>query len=136
MTEQKHRILVVDDDDAARRALSRMLDSLGHETEEVSDGLECIAKLALTHHERWDGSGYPEGLAEEDIPIEGRICAVADVFDALSTNRHYRDAVPHETVYEIMDASKGKHLEAFFDVREEIEGIQGAWSDRSSHAVQ
>jgi putative two-component system response regulator len=95
--------------------------------------------IALTHHERWDGSGYPVGIAGEDIPLEGRICAVADVFDALSTNRHYRDAVPLPTVYEMMDAGRGKHLDprvldAFFTVREEIEAIQRAWSDRAIEA--
>jgi putative two-component system response regulator len=46
--------------------------------------------MALTHHERWDGSGYPRGLSGEDIPLSGRICAVADVFDALTTPRPYK----------------------------------------------
>jgi putative two-component system response regulator len=49
-------------------------------------------EIALTHHERWDGSGYPRGLSGEDIPLVGRICAVADVFDALISVRSYKDA--------------------------------------------
>ena len=52
--------------------------------------------VALSHHERWDGSGYPKGLEKDDIPISGRICAVADVFDALTSNRPYKDKIPLE----------------------------------------
>jgi putative two-component system response regulator len=54
--------------------------------------LALAEQTALTHHERWDGSGYPAGLAGEAIPITGRIVAVADVFDALTHNRPYKDA--------------------------------------------
>jgi putative two-component system response regulator len=58
--------------------------------------------IALTHHERWDGSGYPNQLAGEDIPLVGRICAVADVFDALSSKRCYKDPWPlQDTLQEI-----------------------------------
>ncbi len=49
--------------------------------------------IALTHHERWDGSGYPKGLRGEEIPLSGRVCALADVFDALTTKRPYKDGV-------------------------------------------
>jgi putative two-component system response regulator len=55
-----------------------------------SELLELAATIAATHHERWDGSGYPRGLKGEDIPLAGRIVAVADVFDALSSDRPYR----------------------------------------------
>jgi len=52
--------------------------------------------IALTHHERWDGTGYPRGLAGEQIPLSGRICALADIFDALTTKRSYKDEIPLE----------------------------------------
>jgi putative two-component system response regulator len=60
--------------------------------------LQMGETIALTHHERWDGSGYPNRLAGEDIPLVGRICAIADVFDALSSKRCYKDAWPLEKV--------------------------------------
>jgi putative two-component system response regulator len=68
--------------------------------------LEMAAEIALTHHERWDGSGYPAGLAGGDIPLVGRIVAVADVFDALTNERPYKDAWPlADAVAEIRDQS-------------------------------
>jgi putative two-component system response regulator len=91
--------------------------------------LDMAARIALTHHERWDGSGYPIGLAKEDIPIEGRITAVADVFDALSTRRPYKPAFPLEKCFEILREGRGGHfdptvLDAFFAARDEIVSIQ------------
>lgn len=56
-----------------------------------SDVLKLAESIALTHHERWDGSGYPGGLKGEEIPLEGRVCAIADVFDALVTKRRYKE---------------------------------------------
>lgn len=87
--------------------------------------LMMAARIALTHHERWDGAGYPLGLAGEDIPLEGRITAVADVFDALSSRRPYKPAFPLERCFEVMDQESGKHfdpkvVEAFFSQRDLI----------------
>jgi PAS domain S-box-containing protein len=65
------------------------------------------AKIALTHHENWDGSGYPRGLRGEEIPIEGRIAAVADVFDALLSDRPYRAAMDPARVRAILDEGRG-----------------------------
>ena len=73
--------------------------------------LQVGARIALTHHERWDGSGYPQGLIGEDIPIAGRICAVADVFDALTTRRAYKDELPVEQALQLIRESSGQ----FFD---------------------
>ena len=73
--------------------------------------LQVGARIALTHHERWDGSGYPQGLIGEEIPVAGRICAVADVFDALTTRRSYKEEVPVEQALQLIQESSGQ----FFD---------------------
>ena len=66
------------------------------------------AEVAVTHHERWDGAGYPAGLAGEAIPLSGRITAVVDFFDALTMDRVYRRAFPVETALEMLAAEKGR----------------------------
>ncbi len=63
--------------------------------------------IALSHHERWDGSGYPYRLKGEDIPLSGRICAMADIFDALTTKRPYKDEVSVEEAYDLILESSG-----------------------------
>ncbi len=67
--------------------------------------------IALTHHEKWNGKGYPRGLAGEEIPIEGRIVALADVFDALSSKRCYKPAFPLEKVEKIIMEDTGSHFD-------------------------
>ncbi len=81
--------------------------------------------IALTHHERWDGSGYPQGLRGTRIPIVGRITAIADVFDALTTRRPYKEPFSLEKSFAIIRESKGTHfdpdvVDAFFAVQDEI----------------
>jgi putative two-component system response regulator len=73
--------------------------------------LETAAIIARTHHEKWDGSGYPEGLSGEQIPLEGRITAVADVFDAISSARPYKDAFPNEKCIQIIEEGRGSHFD-------------------------
>lgn len=73
--------------------------------------LDLAASMALTHHERIDGQGYPRGLRAEEIPIEGRICAVADVFDALTNHRVYRPAMTLERSMEIMLAGRASQFD-------------------------
>jgi putative two-component system response regulator len=73
--------------------------------------LKVAKSVSLTHHEKWDGSGYPRGLAGKDIPIEGRICAIADVFDALTSKRPYKEAWSIEKTVEFLKDQKGKHFE-------------------------
>lgn len=82
-------------------------------------------KVALNHHEKWNGRGYPNGKAEEDIPLCARIMAVADVFDAVSAKRCYRDAMPLEKCFAIIYEGRGtdfdpRIVDAFFDRQREI----------------
>lgn len=76
-----------------------------------SELLQLAATIALTHHERYDGTGYPRGLAGEKIPLEGRISAVADVFDALLSDRCYRPALPAAEAVRIIEEGKGSHFD-------------------------
>ena len=73
--------------------------------------LQAGEVIALSHHEKWDGSGYPKGLAGENIPLWGRICAVADVFDALASKRPYKEAFSNEKSLEIMKEKRGTHFD-------------------------
>ncbi|MEX0971781.1 MAG: HD domain-containing phosphohydrolase [Solirubrobacterales bacterium] len=77
----------------------------------ASELLSMAAEIALTHHEWFDGSGYPRGLSGEQIPLEGRIVAVADVFDALLSDRPYRAAMPVEEAVELIAAERGTHFD-------------------------
>jgi len=81
-----------------------------------SELLKAGEVIALTHHEKWNGTGYPEGLSGEDIPIEGRIMAIADVFDALTSKRPYKKAFSVEKSLEIIQEGRGSHFDpAVFD---------------------
>jgi putative two-component system response regulator len=73
--------------------------------------LAMAHRIALSHHEKWDGSGYPAGLAGEAIPLEGRIVAVADVFDALTSVRPYKTAWPVEEALAYLREQRGKHFD-------------------------
>lgn len=102
--------------------------------------LKTAAEIALYHHERWDGQGYPHGLAREAIPEAARIVAIADVYDALSHDRVYRSALPVDEVLELMAEGLGKQfdpslLPIFFAVHEEIERIAGAVPDDPPRAI-
>jgi cyclic di-GMP phosphodiesterase len=92
--------------------------------------LDLAATIARTHHERYDGAGYPCRLAGTGIPIEGRIAGVADAFDALTSDRVYRPAVPLEETLEVMRAGRGTQfdpevLDAFLDSLGEVVRIDG-----------
>jgi putative two-component system response regulator len=96
--------------------------------------LVLAAKIAQTHHEKWDGTGYPLGLKGEQIPIEGRITSVSDVYDALCSVRPYKEGFSVEQALRIMLAERGtrfdpKVLDAFVDQIPRIEKIRKAYSD-------
>jgi putative two-component system response regulator len=96
--------------------------------------MRMASRIALTHHEWWNGEGYPLGLAGEDIPIEGRITAVADVYDALSSKRPYKKAFPRETCFQMLDEKRGiqfdaRVLDAFFARADDIIDIQIRYAD-------
>lgn len=76
-----------------------------------SELLRMSERIALAHHERWDGTGYPRGLAGEEIPIEARIVAIADVFDALTHDRPYRKAWPLDAVIAEIGRERGRHFD-------------------------
>lgn len=99
--------------------------------------LRLAARIALTHHEKWDGTGYPLGLQGENIPLEGRITAVADVFDALSSARPYKKAFSLEQCFEMLEAERGKHfdpkvLDAFFACKPEVLRICAEYADAAA----
>ena len=75
------------------------------------DFLLFAKEIAYTHQEKWDGTGYPEGLAGNDIPVSGRLMAIADVYDALISRRVYKEAMSHEEAVEIISKGKGTHFD-------------------------
>jgi putative two-component system response regulator len=107
---------------------SRILDN------STSQILQAGRVIALHHHERWDGAGYPSGLAGSDIPLWGRICAVADVFDAVTSERPYKPAFPNEEALQLLRDGRGKHfdprvVDVFFECLEEILAVQDKHKD-------
>jgi len=100
----------------------------------ASELVQLGGLIAYTHHERWDGAGYPRGLTGEEIPREGRIAAVADVFDALTSDRVHRPALPIKSALEIMRGQRGRCfdaeiLDAFFAAQPEIEALREQYAD-------
>lgn len=117
--------------DQNETALMRRHPELGRVLLGSGDGpplLREAASLAWTHHECFDGTGYPRGLAGDDIPVGARILAVADVLDALTTRRSFKDAYPFDVAVEMIRASAGRHfdprvVEAFCDCAGDIERV-------------
>ncbi|MEI7997446.1 MAG: two-component system response regulator [Methylococcaceae bacterium] len=116
--------------------------TLGHDAIEHAEqqlgikvGFLRIAKeIALSHQEKWDGSGYPQGLAGDAIPVSARLMAVADVYDALISRRVYKDSMPHEDALKIMREGRGTHfdpdmLDAFLEIHETMRAIAERFVD-------
>jgi adenylate cyclase len=115
-----------------RQALQRAEDKFGQGVN--SSFLQYGKEMAYTHHERWDGSGYPEGLQGENIPVFGRIMAIADVYDALISKRIYKPPFTHEEAVSIIAQQKGllfdpEIVEAFLEVHEKFWEVALAFAD-------
>lgn len=96
--------------------------------------LETAREIAYTHHEKWNGSGYPNGLKGEQIPISGRIMALADVYDALTSQRVYKEAFSHEVAREIILNGRGTHfdpeiIDAFLELEKEFYKVAKEFKD-------
>jgi putative two-component system response regulator len=105
-----------------------------------SELLKIAAVIAWTHHERYDGTGYPRGLKGHDIPLEGRITAIADNFDALTTQRVYKPAYDFDHAKDLMLKERGTHfdpelLDIFFGSLDDVKRIYEQFSDPSWHAI-
>ncbi|WP_417071135.1 response regulator [Niveibacterium terrae] len=103
----------------------------------LGSAFELAAEIALRHHEKWDGSGYPDGLSGEDIPESARIVAIADVFDALTMVRPYKHAWSLADAFAWIEHSRGSHfdagmVDAFLDIRPEIEMIRQSWAEKEA----
>jgi putative two-component system response regulator len=96
--------------------------------------LKMAKDIAESHHEKYDGTGYPHGLKGEEIPLSGRIIAVADVYDALVSKRVYKDAFSHDSACAIIEEGRAKHfdpdvVDAFLAVGDEFLDIQQRFVD-------
>lgn len=108
--------------------------------EHEDDVINKAIIIAGTHHERWDGSGYPTGLIGEEIPLAGRIMAIADVYDALTTRRHYKNSWSHKDATEEIIRNKGTHfdpviVESFERIHEEFELVAERLRDETLDAT-
>ena len=113
-----------------RDAIEHAEKSLGLNVEFLS-----IAKeIAYSHQEKWDVTGYPEGIAGDAIPISARLMAIADVYDALISRRIYKEGMPHEQAVQIIAAEKGRHfdpdmVDAFIEIQDEFKAIAQRYAD-------
>ncbi len=90
--------------------------------------LHLAREIAESHQEKWDGSGYPEGLKGEEIPVSGRLMAIADVYDALISKRVYKPSFPHKKAVDIIREGKGVHfdpdmVDAFLELEDRFRKI-------------
>lgn len=101
--------------------------------------MDMASEIAQNHHEKWDGSGYPCGLSGENIPLSGRIVAIADVFDALTTERPYKKAWPVEEAVDFLKGQSGKHFDPelvvhFLEILPDILDVRGQYAENLKEA--
>jgi len=113
-----------------RDAILRAEQNLG----EAAGFLRYACEIAYCHHEKWDGSGYPQGLAEEQIPLSARLMAVADVYDALISQRPYKPPFTHERAMAIIVDGKGRHFDpdiadTFAEIADQFADIAASYRD-------
>jgi putative two-component system response regulator len=118
-----------------KQALENAEKNIGH-----TPYLEVAKQIAYCHHEKWDGSGYPEGLTGEEIPLSARIMAIADVYDALISKRHYKEAMRHEEAVSLIGESRGTHFDpavfdAFMQVSDEFRDIAERFKDCEADSI-
>jgi len=109
---------------------------IGYELLSFSDHpiLKMAADVALHHHEKWDGSGYPDGISGEKISLSARIVAVADVFDALTSDRPYKKAWPVDVAFKAIEEDSGSHFDptvvsAFLSASSDVEALISHWNE-------
>ncbi len=112
-------------------------DAIEHAEKQLGMHVEFLSmakEIALSHQEKWDGSGYPQGLAGEAIPLSARLMAVADVYDALISRRVYKEGMPHEKAVSIIQEGRGSHfdpdlVDAFVVLQQEFRNIAARFAD-------
>jgi len=112
-------------------------DAIEHAERSLGTPVEFLAmakEIAYGHQEKWDGSGYPQGIGGDDIPVSARLMAVADVYDALISRRVYKEGMPHEKAVEIIREGAGSHfdpdiVDAFLALQDEFRAIAGRFAD-------
>ncbi|MGE5027873.1 MAG: HD domain-containing phosphohydrolase, partial [Betaproteobacteria bacterium] len=112
-------------------------DAIEHAEQSLGTRVEFLntaKEIAYFHHEKWDGSGYPEGIAGDDIPIPARLMALADVYDALISRRVYKEGMSHEKAVQIVIEGRGSHfdpdiVDAFLEIQEVFRAIASRYAD-------
>ncbi|MDR1368491.1 MAG: response regulator [Candidatus Accumulibacter sp.] len=108
---------------------AQIIEKIRHRVNEESF-LDYAKIFALTHHEKWDGSGYPAGLSGENIPLQGRLMAISDVYDALIAERPYKKPMPHDRAVSIISEGSGKHfdprlVDVFLSISDQFKRVTG-----------
>jgi putative two-component system response regulator len=118
---------------AGRHAIEQIKKSAGLSTEL----LEAACEIAYSHHERWDGTGYPQGLWGHNIPVAARLLAIADAYDALTSDRVYRAGVAHDKAVQQIFQERAAHfdpemVDAFIEIQDEFASIAQRFADTES----